>query len=334
MRRFLHVLTKLSNKIWIKGAPLHKKGERLFVKILKGEAWLYHHVQKAQHWWRQKKRRYTEALSSPTSRHEEECSLFFLTDVFLLFFSLVCSAFCFETDFKEYSSGFLFKNMVVYTLTVAAYLILLPVPSRFWDSKPNVRLITALILGTTTYSGFLSFLGKIEQFSWYTLLFNVFISFFLMKIPRSLAVIFFKELPLWEIHKDHPLSAQIRPIFQPESLWKVLIIGALSDIDEFFHNQQFRHYPAFSPIALITLDASECGQQIFGVSIVGALDTLDNIIKTQNGAIQGLFVLADALQPIDLQQIEQIASDKNLPILTTRRRKPLKKKAQRRSRLS
>ncbi|GHS90947.1 hypothetical protein AGMMS49949_00520 [Alphaproteobacteria bacterium] len=245
--------------------------------------------------------------------------LSFLLDFCFIFFSLLLSSFLLESDFSEYSSGFLVKNMIVFTLTVASFSLFFQSSSpAFLSSKATIRSFSTVLCGTGVYGCFLPFLGQIEHFSWYTPLFNIFICTGLMALPRFFLLFFSKK------KEDLVLT----PLPPEPSVWKVLLVGAFSDVEAFWIDKNFRHYPAFDPVAIITLTPFDFGRHIGGIPVVGTVNTLEDFLKRKAGrpTIEGLLIVSDSLSPHILQTIERKADAEKISILTVMRRPYVEKK--------
>jgi FlaA1/EpsC-like NDP-sugar epimerase len=92
----------------------------------------------------------------------------FLADLPLIFFSPLLSAFIFSSDFSAFSSEFLLKNMIVFTLTIEAAFILfksyIPSSLDFW-TKFLRKCAGPLMLGSGVYYPFARMLDHFEQLS-------------------------------------------------------------------------------------------------------------------------------------------------------------------------
>ncbi|MDR1908167.1 MAG: hypothetical protein LBQ43_04900 [Holosporales bacterium] len=117
---------------------------------------------------------------------------FFLIDLLSVFFSLCISAFLFEADFPNYSSEFLAKNMIVFTLICEAMFILFRsyksekdlTNTRVFFKNFLLKFITPIMVSGCVYFPFMLLLSKFEQFSLFMPALNVLLCSALLSAPR------------------------------------------------------------------------------------------------------------------------------------------------------
>ncbi|MDR0631568.1 MAG: hypothetical protein LBF66_03315 [Holosporales bacterium] len=98
--------------------------------------------------------------------------ILFLLDLPLIFFSPLLSAFIFELGISEFSSEFILKNMIVFSLTVESSFILfrsyIPSSLDFWRGC-LIKLAIPLAISMIAYYSFTRLLSHFEEFSSLTL---------------------------------------------------------------------------------------------------------------------------------------------------------------------
>lgn len=240
-------------------------------------------------------------------------NILFLLDVLTLFFSLLISATLFESEFSEYSSGFLIKNMTVFMLTTLAVFLGFNVyrsEKIYKNFHPFIpSLFLYVLIGTILYYPFMLLLGQLEHFSLWTPISNIFVSIFFLFISR-LIVIYIKIQ--YATSKD--LQKTQKPL-------KVLLVGTLNEIDIFFKSLEYKNYQHLDPIAIVTTNTLDFGRYINNIPIIGAIDSLNDLINSNKitPSFQYIFIIGAFLPQKTIYKLIQIAQESHIPVLTLMR---------------
>lgn len=243
-----------------------------------------------------------------------------LADLTFVFFSLLISAALCEPDFSAFSSGFLLKNMVVFTLVTASVFLLLRLYddphdlSEAWPKwlKPSWApraLAIPLVCAWACALPFLRFLGQMERFSVITPVFNIFLQFLVMGGTRLF-------LDAWNEHKN---QRRIRQASTTAKQVRVLLVGTFQDLTTFLAGSQRQEMRNFNFLAAVTTSSLDCGRYISEVPVLGIVEDLPELLKPTGKKKQTfpyIVVVGRSLSWKTLQAVSRAANEAKVPVLT------------------
>ncbi|MDR0633070.1 MAG: hypothetical protein LBF84_02930 [Holosporales bacterium] len=208
-------------------------------------------------WLFSKKKEQATFFSQPIPQE-----LSFTLDSIVAFFSVFTTAFLFEDEFFEYSSGFLVKNMLVFLLlSTGSFIFLKTHTTAFYKDarKELAPLFVAITLSTAMYYPLMLLMGQLESFSLTTPILNIFVCMALLYGARFVAL---SAKTAW------PASAN------NAYLIKSLIIGDIFDVRSFLTNGEGTVRNQFEIVAIVAKRPKNFDTHVNGIPIVNNIGEL------------------------------------------------------------
>ncbi|MDR3285452.1 MAG: hypothetical protein LBS83_02075 [Holosporales bacterium] len=263
----------------------------------------------------------------------------FSIDCIISFFSLCITTFIFDTNFFEYSSGFLIKNMFVFFLTSTGTFIVfktyITAPGK--NAKEETPyLFLALTLSTLIFYPLMFLLGQLESFSISTPVLNLFICTILLYFSRK-ALISAKSLSIFE--------------FFAKTNREVLIIGNSDEVRIFLKNNKTVFLKRFNNVIIIANDWRDSNTEfnlddlyflisknniirknhlqsdfkesdeafIEGIPIIGGVNLIEKLLETNFfiSKLETVFLIGNSLDPLLFSKIQYFCNIHKKDIIHT-----------------
>jgi hypothetical protein len=226
-------------------------------------------------------------------------------DTISVFFSVLLSVFLYEEGFAEYSSGFLAKNMLAFTLLYLA--ILLPILPRVnTPALHYVAPLAAVCLGTVLYFPLMILIGQLEHLSKIIPIINIFVCAFLMVLHRCLTWYCVSMLASRHIDESVGYPAE-----------KAVLVGTYDSVRDFFADGHFILYKEFDIVAVVTEKNYSSGSTINNVPIIGFLGSFPNLLMRNRveSYFKCILVISEGIGLPNLKKIEYLAGRASVPLL-------------------
>lgn len=245
---------------------------------------------------------YVRNFSSNYKNNEEVRSIkngvAFATDIIITFFSMYITSFFFEDDFFEYSSGFLLKNMIVFSLVTTGCFVGLKthLSTLYVSARDDLSpLFVAIFISTLIYYPLMILMGQLESLSIATPFLNLFVCILILSIPRKIVTML----------RNYRTESE-------SNLIRTLLIGDTDHINLFIENKSKNIYKKFKPVAIIT-NNNKSNLKTINIPILSNVKKVEDIYDYCND-FDAIFTIGTLNDEI-MKKVQYFCSNNNKPLM-------------------
>ncbi|MDR2464167.1 MAG: hypothetical protein LBD36_00920 [Holosporales bacterium] len=231
----------------------------------------------------------------------------FLCDVCVIFFSLLALLSKYHFGQSIYSSGFLAKSTIVFTLLAVSTLSIFNVYGTLFQDinfRLFVRTITLPIgISTILFLSLMPFLCQLECMSIFIPILNFFLCSFLLLIVR---------IVLPKLH--NALNFKNKRKKANSSKMNTLIVGAFDDVKSFVECKQLQPYNDFQYIAIVTIDRFDFGKYINNIPVIGVVDSIQNLVEDGQNFCQHVVIIGEPIDQAKVHKLMKMFKNKNISV--------------------
>lgn len=229
-------------------------------------------------------------------------------DAFMAFFSLFLTLYLkIGDEFLNYTSEFLLKNIIVFTLVSLGVFTFFHTQKATWKHI-NIEDLSTLNLSILVSNGFyfplMILLAGDESFSKFVPLINVLVLVFLLNTPRLIVRLIHDQVILKKRNVRRILSIP------------VLIIGDEDHSELYIRDIRFSDDSPYDPVGILThTPTDEQGLSIHSVPILGTVNDFEAILPTLPVPPRQIIIVDQNMEKAMLRNIAQMARKYQLATL-------------------
>jgi FlaA1/EpsC-like NDP-sugar epimerase len=212
--------------------------------------------------------------------HQSYAILIF--DSFVAFLSIFISIHLrIGMDFLDYSPAYIIENMLVFGLVSASVFAWMQTHQLFWQYttiEDLVPISLSVILSDILFFPLMLLMNREDFLPYSTLIINTFVLTLMLVIPRLLSRMLHNQRLRTMRMQGASNGAQNASLANP----RILLVGSKESAEVFLNEIVSNDDVTFNfePIGILTFDPLDVGRVIRGVSIVGELRDIHEVLKT------------------------------------------------------